>query len=834
MIHAERQKSCIAMVALLVGALVPLCMGTAGARIQDDGGSYRTGEKTQASEETESAVDATSSSAQDGPVRLARFSYVKGNVTWRADAEDPWSAATTNLPLRQGAQAWIAEGGRAEIQFDDGSVLRLGSGALVTLQTLYSDEDGEFTEIKLNDGVIALRLKHDKSVYQINAPLVSVKANGPARLRVGAGDGVEVAVRQGQATVEGAQGKAVIREGSYLDVPDDSAPLEARRLPRPDSFDNWNADQDRRIDQTEAAADEKYLPSNIALVADDLGDYGSWRDDAEYGHVWCPRAQAVDWRPYSHGCWVWVSPFGWTWVSEEPWGWAPYHYGSWIRRPFGWAWVPGPVHQYWSPAVVRFYECDDSIAWVPLAPIEVRYPPTLAIGFHGGNWSLFFSIGGAAVYLSNGHDYCEPRPWSSHYINRFRYTDNRPIWDERFHGAAYKLNHGYVPVNARFSGATMVNSRQFGGSGAYRPIGNNASAIFARSREFGTPGKTVRPFAGPPTIRPNALSMTTTRTFDNKTVPPQSALNRNVYRANDSRVRASDSGDSKGRTTGSSSDGQGGRRRGQDRLQLNSTRPSVNTGRATSADTTERRQANVPGVAARTSETRVPAADRTRKPDGTTANDGSSASTLRQFRKAGSSATTTNNAAEEARQARRSLGLNRSGGESGVRNRGTVQPDVIPSTRSTGAADQPRFDRKPVRDDYRPKTTDPSAGGSRDRAPAPRAEARPPSDSSGSRDRAPAPRSQPRSESGASGSRDRAPAPRQSSDSSGSRDRAPAPRPPSDSTGSRDRAPAPRPPDSSGSRDRAPAPRSDSGSRSDKTDRSDKSGSSSGGHGKSR
>src|SRR5262245_11651384 len=80
----------------------------------------------------------------EGPVRLARFSYVSGNVTWRGDEHASWSSANVHLPLRQGAEIWVTDGGRAEIQFDDGSLIRLGNGAVATLQTLYSDSDGEF------------------------------------------------------------------------------------------------------------------------------------------------------------------------------------------------------------------------------------------------------------------------------------------------------------------------------------------------------------------------------------------------------------------------------------------------------------------------------------------------------------------------------------------------------------------------------------------------------------------------------------------------------------------------------------------------------------------
>ena len=357
--------------------------------------------------------------ASNGPVRLARFSYIQGNVTWRGADGDDWAGAALNMPLRQGAQIWVSDNSRAEIQFDDGSRLRLDRNTLITLQTLYSDAQGEFTEINLNDGETHLRLTNKFSVYQVNSPLSSVKATGPATVRIGAGDGLQIGVRQGAATVEGAADRASLQAGDYLDIVDANAAYTVRNLPREDEWDRWNDARDRDEDGYRNSATYRNLPPNVAITADNLDAYGAWRDDPTYGQVWVPTVTEAGWRPYYHGHWTWVEPFGWTWVGEEPWGWAPYHYGSWFHASYGWGWRPGPVAQYWSPAVVSFYSSGGSVAWCPLAPREVHYPAALSIGFSGGNWSAFFSIGGAAVYYPGATaGVYEARPWRSAYVNR--------------------------------------------------------------------------------------------------------------------------------------------------------------------------------------------------------------------------------------------------------------------------------------------------------------------------------------------------------------------------------------------------------------------------------
>lgn len=83
-------------------------------------------------------------------------------MTWRADDNASWSKATVNLPVRDGTQLWASDGGRAEIRFDDGSLLRLGNDAIVTVQSLYRDDQGAFTQIRMIAGVVMLLPKKEK------------------------------------------------------------------------------------------------------------------------------------------------------------------------------------------------------------------------------------------------------------------------------------------------------------------------------------------------------------------------------------------------------------------------------------------------------------------------------------------------------------------------------------------------------------------------------------------------------------------------------------------------------------------------------------------------
>jgi hypothetical protein len=472
--------------------------------------------------------DTTSSdqSAGVGPVRLARFSLVSGDVSWRPSSGDQWSTAGVNVPLREGAQLWVANGGRAEVQFDDGSYIRLGDGAIVTLQTLYSDNDGEFTEIQLTQGLISLDLTNPSSIYQVDTPLTSVKAAGAAKVRVGVNDGVEIAVRNGKAAITGPGGDANLITGNYIYLADDSSPITIEPVPGQDSWDRWN---DRREDTLSDDETASHVPDDVAVVAGDLGTYGIWREDPDYGWVWVPAASSPDWRPYEYGSWTYVEPFGWTWVSSEPWGWAPYHYGTWFHAGYGWAWVPGPARQYWSPAVVSFSDYNGNIGWCPLAPREVNYT-SLTFAFGNGGSFFGFSIGEAGCYYPGAAGYCVGRPFNNAYVNRY----GRPGYTSgagRINRNPYIATGQFVPVNARVGGVMTATHESFGGSGHYVPGAANSSSYFQHGQVVGAPASAGHAFSGPVDAHAVASSWTPTRTFKSDSLPDNSVLNRAVVHA---------------------------------------------------------------------------------------------------------------------------------------------------------------------------------------------------------------------------------------------------------------------------------------------------------------
>lgn len=320
----------------------------------------------------------------DPPSRVARVGYLSGPVSFSPAGENDWVEAGLNRPLTSGDRLWADRGARVEVQLG-GAMLRMGADTALGVLNL----DDRITQLQLTQGVLNLRVRRLPAgqVFEIDTPNLAFTLRRPGQYRISVdanGDSTTILVRQGQGEVHGNGVSYVIDAGRPYRF--DGSNLSQRQSfdePRPDDFDRWASDRDRRYDNSASA---RYVSADV-IGYQDLDSHGSWRVDATYGNVWAPSRVASGWAPYRDGHWAWVDPWGWTWIDDAPWGFAVSHYGRWAHLERGWAWVPGPVRSraYYAPALVVFVGGSDfqlqiaggnvnAVAWFPLAPREVYRP----------------------------------------------------------------------------------------------------------------------------------------------------------------------------------------------------------------------------------------------------------------------------------------------------------------------------------------------------------------------------------------------------------------------------------------------------------------------------
>jgi hypothetical protein len=108
--------------------------------------------------QSQSNTDQQNPAADNPPARVARISYMKGNVSFLRAGVDQWSRAALNFPATTGDRIYTDHGARAELQIGPYTV-RLSESTDLTLTSLTD----QIMQLGLQQGVIRL------SVYQLSS-----------------------------------------------------------------------------------------------------------------------------------------------------------------------------------------------------------------------------------------------------------------------------------------------------------------------------------------------------------------------------------------------------------------------------------------------------------------------------------------------------------------------------------------------------------------------------------------------------------------------------------------------------------------------------------------
>lgn len=341
---------------------------------------------------------AQGAAADDQSRAVARISLLNGEVSVRRGDSGDVVAAALNAPMLSQDRLLTASSSRAEIQFDYGNMVRLGSNTELRLSDV---ERGKYIAELATGTVTYSVLRDTKDTSEIDTPSVAVRplGRGVYRITVREDGSSEITVRAGQADIYSPKGSRRLQAGQTMLARGSASDPEFQVMAAIgiDDWDRWNQDRDRELMQSQSY---RHVSPDIT-GAEDLDNAGQWQNDSTYGDVWVPTV-APDWAPYQQGRWAWEDYYGWSWVSYDPWGWAPYHYGRWFHGGFGWAWYPGPIGRpyYWAPAYVGFFGFGGggfgfgfgfgNIGWCALAPFEA-FHPWWGRGFGGGFRGNYFA-----------------------------------------------------------------------------------------------------------------------------------------------------------------------------------------------------------------------------------------------------------------------------------------------------------------------------------------------------------------------------------------------------------------------------------------------------------
>lgn len=355
-------------------------------------------------------ADDTDDAIPEVTARVARFSFLRGEVMVRHQGSQDWEKAVLNLPVVEGDEIVADAGSRYEIQFSSYTHARVSESSNLKITNLRD----EGIALSLAEGTISIRLlSFDKkrSFFEIDAPKTTIAIEREGMYRIDAGHSGDSQIRvtaldKGEARVYSDDAGFTIKNGRSATINIAGAltgeydTADAARYA--DEFDTWSLERDEVIARLlKTARYDEYYDRDI-YGAEDLADNGDWVYTKKYGYVWRPyrsiTSRYADWSPYRYGSWRWVPPFGWTWVNDEPWGWATYHHGRWISDDGWWYWTPYAYYRtsrsWWLPAVVGITIINNNYCWYPLPYNYGYYNYNYYWGRHGrhngynnGNWA---------------------------------------------------------------------------------------------------------------------------------------------------------------------------------------------------------------------------------------------------------------------------------------------------------------------------------------------------------------------------------------------------------------------------------------------------------------
>lgn len=328
----------------------------------------------------------------NGPMEFyyGHISYVdtknagKDPIVIREGSSSPESAVV-NLPLGPGDLIQTFDGRRCEIQFDNGTIIRLDYGTRLKIETILAQSlssRDKVSNLVLETGGIYVMYKqyNSKEIFQVIAPNASVKFkhNTVAMLQLSAGGDTEVQVKYGKAYALYGLDRKNLKEQAVdklekLTISRNNTFAFAPYVENTD-FEAWNKAVNADFEALHEGMSKlpmpiQKLPWAVFYFAQKFGNLnGEWLYDQMYGYIWRPFINTEmypwGWQPYVYGHWT---TYGGQmfWVPDEPWGWVPYHLGIWQwDKKRGWFWIPGSA---FAPAWVdwAFFYGGSYFAWRP-------------------------------------------------------------------------------------------------------------------------------------------------------------------------------------------------------------------------------------------------------------------------------------------------------------------------------------------------------------------------------------------------------------------------------------------------------------------------------------
>jgi len=268
------------------------------------------------------------------------------------------NSASVNLPIVPGDQIITGEKGRCELQFDNGTVIRLDENSRLKVTTVLAPmitSSKKITTLHLLKGqVYSMPQSYNREIFQVitpNAAFYLTKRSSSIIRYSDNGDTTVNAISSSFSVLYGANIDSVKREkiksGKTYIITKDNRLVVSDEKPGME-FLGWNEHVNKNFDDLHFGISKvppilnSFKNRSIRYFAEKWASlYGEWIYDEVFGYVWKPADDLFKYssRPFFNATQVTINGKLFL-VPQQKWGWAPAHMGTWVWMKGGWTWVP--------------------------------------------------------------------------------------------------------------------------------------------------------------------------------------------------------------------------------------------------------------------------------------------------------------------------------------------------------------------------------------------------------------------------------------------------------------------------------------------------------------
>jgi hypothetical protein len=286
------------------------------------------------------------------------ISLVENNVYIIKSDKDQVKKAVVNYPLFSGDTLYTNDNAKCEIQFGNGTILRMDKHTELRLTSILSPSlttNKKITTLHLNKGhIYTMNQVYGKEIFQIITPAASLKMHTRSTnsILVNKNSQTHIYVVRGKVSVlhDGnlayqKHEKIRAKEGCW--IKDGHKPVRDNQKQNLD-FLIWNDYINRNFKKLHDGISMipriiyRRSPGIIHFAERFSTKFGTWVYHELFGYVWKPGDFVFHGnRPFWDANYITINGELFL-IPNQPWGWAPAHLGTWFwSKTHGWIWIPG-------------------------------------------------------------------------------------------------------------------------------------------------------------------------------------------------------------------------------------------------------------------------------------------------------------------------------------------------------------------------------------------------------------------------------------------------------------------------------------------------------------